>query len=135
MSDNELKYIDPSTETALFKDGFRPNGRLGAGNRLTDLPGMSASEMRRREVIGYGLPAKIYGNPVLGCTCRVASLVSATQIVDGMIEADYMCDSGWHNYVVFEVRQYTSESKTQLKIDADGNVIMSTGTDADEKKR
>lgn len=79
--------------------------------------------------MSYGLPRIIRGNP-LGCGCRQGYLVGVGDIIDGRIEADYSCDSKWHNYVLFEVEQLKQGVK--LKYDTNGNIIEEEGYQADE---
>ncbi len=81
--------------------------------------------------VKFGLPKKITGTP-LGCGCRVAYLAGATKPVNSHIEADYMCDAGWHNYVRFELIGFENKSEGEIKIDANGNLIETTGIEARE---
>lgn len=124
------RFQDPSTETAKFVKGTH-QGKLGARSRQTSKGKMSRSVEALKEARSYGLPEKIRGNP-LGCGCNVAHLVSAGPVVDGMIEANYHCDSNWKNYVVFQVRQYTKEGEMGLKINKFGELVESEGYQAGE---
>ncbi len=124
-------FTDPSTDTAKFITGFNESGWLGASDRLTKKGDMRNSSQSRNEALEMGLPQKIRGNP-LGCACHVAYLVSVGPVIDGQIEADYQCDSGWHNYVVFQVRQYTTEGERGIKINKFGDLIESEGFQAGE---
>jgi hypothetical protein len=118
------KYEDPSTSEAKFLRGFH-DGRLGARDRLTDNGEMNDSQQAVKDARSYGLPDNIRGNP-LGCGCATAHLVSASPIKDGIIEANYHCDSNWKNYVVFEVRQNTNLPENAIKIDKNGELVEST---------
>lgn len=75
-----------------------------------------------KQAQAFGLPAKIRDNP-LGCGCKVAFLVGATKPVGSHIEADYMCDSGWHNYVIFELVGFEQKAEDQIKINTNGELI------------
>lgn len=79
----------------------------------------------------YGLPNMIRGNP-LGCKCRTATLVGATKPVMGHIEADYMCDSGYHNFVVFRLIGFDARAKSELKLDSNGNIVDTSSTETAE---
>lgn len=68
----------------------------------------------------FGMPFKINGHP-LGCGCSEAYIHAIGEIRDGMIEADYMCDSGWHNFVVFELEEMGKQQG--LVVDKNGNLV------------
>lgn len=123
-------YKDPSTDTAKFVRGFHGD-RLGARTRQTKGGQMSSSDMRLKEARMYGLPGSIRGNP-LGCGCNIAHLVSAGPVINGEIEANYHCDAQWKNYVVFQVRQHTTDSERGIKIDKFGNLVADEGFQAGE---
>lgn len=74
--------------------------------------------------IDLGLPKFIRGDP-LGCGCGIAYLHAVGEVVNGQVEADYMCDSGWHNFVVMQVK--TKEKKREVKIDKFGLVVGDEG--------
>ena len=73
--------------------------------------------------IALGMPASIQAalHGKLGCGCSEAYLHALGDIVDGKIEADYMCDYGWHNYVVFEMEQMGKQQG--LVVDKNGNLV------------
>lgn len=75
-----------------------------------------------RQALQFGLPKHIQGTP-LGCGCQTAHLAGATKPVGSHIEADYMCDSGWHNYVYFELIGFENKGESKLKVDVNGNLI------------
>lgn len=79
----------------------------------------------------YGLPEHIEGNP-LGCKCSEAHLAGATKPVGSHIEADYMCDYGYHNYVVFQLIGFEDNTESSIKVDANGNLIEDATTEPRE---
>lgn len=79
----------------------------------------------RNQALKFGLPKVIKGNP-LGCRCNEAFLVGATKPVGSHIEADYMCDVGYHNYVVFELIGFENKGEAVLKVDSHGNLVEDT---------
>lgn len=130
MLSSNPNYDDPSTDTAIFREGTY-DGRLGARSRLTKNGHMMDSDMALQTALENGLPRKIRGRP-LGCGCGEAQLVTVSPAVDGVVEADYHCDAGWHNYVSFNVRQYAAEGQNSIKIDKYGNLTESEGFQAGE---
>lgn len=79
----------------------------------------------------YGLPPAIKGNP-LGCGCPEAFLAGATKPVGSHIEADYMCDAGYHNFVYYQLIGFENKSEGQIKVDSSGNLTEDTKTEARE---
>jgi hypothetical protein len=82
----------------------------------------------------YGLPAMVRGDP-LGCGCEEAHLHGIGKVKNGQIEADYMCDVGWHNYMVFSVNEKKTKKKREVKLDKFGKVMEDEGfkaTDLEE---
>lgn len=73
--------------------------------------------------ISLGMPASINASNggALGCGCVEAFLHGVGDIIDGTIEADYVCDFGYHNYVIFELEQMGKRSG--LQVDKNGNLI------------
>lgn len=78
----------------------------------------------------YGLPPSIVGN--LGCGCRTAHLTGATAPVGSHIEADYMCDVGYHNYVYFELIGFENKGENSIELDANGDLVETAKTEARE---
>jgi hypothetical protein len=117
-SGNFLKR--PILGTALTYDkGF---SRSGAIDHNTYHEGGAAFDKAK----AFGMTKSIRGNP-LGCGCNVAYLHGIGEVKDGQIEADYVCDSGWHNYVVFEVNEIKEKEKQEVKIDVNGNITNEEG--------
>lgn len=109
---------------------YRPisSGQMEYGrNRQLKKDGGKAVETAQK----YGLPKHIRGNP-LGCGCNEAHLAGATKPVGSHIEADYMCDVGWHNYVVFELIGFEAKTESSIKVDANGNLIEDAKTEPRE---
>jgi hypothetical protein len=79
----------------------------------------------------YGLPAHVRGRP-LGCGCNIAHLHAIGKVVKGQLEVDYMCDSGWHNFMVFQVREKKKAKPRQVLIDKFGNLTAHEGFKAQE---
>lgn len=96
-------------------------GSLGKWER--SLEGKLTVEGKKNAIDSIGLPSFIKGNPRLGCTCTEAYLHSVGEIVDGQIEADYMCHAGWHNYVVFKIFTKDTDKAQQVHIDHEGNLV------------
>lgn len=129
-------------EDGYVVTGSRTRLELKAGNITYDKAAMTPEQrdygrgkkydggVSRGQALLLGLPEKVRGNP-LGCGCGEANLVGATQPVGSHIEADYMCDSGWHNYLLFELIGFEQKPETQLKIDASGNLVE----DVDEETK
>lgn len=84
----------------------------------------------RAQALLLGLPEKVRGNP-LGCRCSEAFLVGATKPVGSHIEADYMCDQGYHNYMLFELIGFEQKPQTELKIGPNGELVE----DVDEETK
>lgn len=78
-----------------------------------------------------GLPFKIRGNP-LGCGCEEANLHGISEVKDGEVECDYMCDAGWHNWVVLRVKQKKQPKKQEITVDKFGNPMQDEGFKATE---
>lgn len=89
----------------------------GSKTRLTQGPPLERAN--KEYALEHGLPLKITGNP-LGCGCSEAFLISAGEAKDQKIEADYQCDSGWHNYVVFDVMP----REDKIEITKTGQIVM-----------
>lgn len=70
----------------------------------------------------YGLPPVVHAEP-LACNCYEGHLVGATRPVNGFVEADYMCDYGYHNYMVFRLLGVDLKGQTQLKVNANGDIV------------
>lgn len=119
-SESGNECMDPLLGMPLrYDEGFDADGQID--HFTYEEPGEVA-----KAGMAYGLPAKVNGNPNLGCGCSVAYLHATGDITqDGMIEADYMCDSGWHNFFVFELNM--QERKRQVTIDKDGNLQADEG--------
>lgn len=102
------------------KNNSRPGSKPMKGQPLDH------TQTARQRGLDMGLPNAIYGTPELGCGCESARLVGMGEIQsDGQLEAEYDCDSGWHNYVIFGMR--SNEAKEAIKLDKFGNVIEGTG--------
>jgi hypothetical protein len=113
-----------------YDDGFSPDGAVDSME--WDEQGGAAAKAKT-----YGLPHVIHGNP-LGCYCHEAYLHGIGNLVNGHIECDYMCDAGWHNYIVFEVRekkrriQRPRVKKDKVLLDLYGNPMKDKGFTAGE---
>lgn len=75
----------------------------------------------------YGVPALVQGDP-LGCGCDEAHLHAVGDITEaGLLEVDYMCDSGWHNYYVYQLHMQKNPTQNEVKIDKFGNLSADQG--------
>lgn len=106
----------PITGELTYDNGFSVEGDTldGKGWRT---PGEAAKKGAE-----YGLPQFIYGLP-LGCGCSTAWLHAIGEVKNGLLEADYMCDSGWHNFVVLRVKENKKKKERKLQIDRSGNLV------------
>lgn len=109
------KNITPLQESYAERNNF--NLKYDGGNA-------------RKMALALGLPERVRGDP-LGCTCHTAHLVGATKPVGSHVEADYMCDSGYHNYMLFELIGFEQKPETQLKIGPNGELVE----DVDEETK
>lgn len=89
-------------------DEFYENGEL-YGDDIWKVKGKAAKEGAK-----YGLPFRIAGHP-LGCGCDEAFLHGIGKLKDGQIEADYVCDVGWHNYAIFKIKEKKKPKKKEVK--------------------
>lgn len=122
-----LKY-EPQTSRAkrALRNGLlrmRDEGPAHGGDGQ-----LATAETRKKDelseparAVQLGLPKFIRGNP-LGCGCSEAHLAGATKPVNSHIEADYMCDSGWHNFVVFEIVGFENLGDATIKVNANGDL-------------
>ena len=118
------EYISPIRGKELKYDkGFSSDGDIYG---VWTEPGEEA-----KRAIEMGLPKVVHGNP-LGCGCGEAYLHGVGDIIDGQIECDYMCSSGWHNFIVLAMRQQTPQSERQVKVDKFGNLIDDVNTEVKE---
>lgn len=134
--------IKPSSGDLIYDTSETKRGRLLSRTRVS-IGESYNKEMRQEEnlitdkgktvnlAVKFGLPEAIKGNP-LGCSCDIAHLAGATPPVGSHIEADYMCDYGYHNYVYFELIGFENKGESKLKIDANGDLIEETKTEAKE---
>lgn len=106
----------PENGPLQYDAGFSGGGSIDSNHY--EEPGEVA-----RQGMSMGMPDHIEAEPAgrLGCGCQEAWLHAIGEIQNGMIEADYMCDSGWHNFVIFELEQMGN--RTGLVIDANGNLV------------
>lgn len=84
-----------------------------------------------RKMTDMGLPLVVYGNP-LGCGCAEAYLHGVGEIIDGQVECDYMCRSGWHNFILFSMRTQDAGNERGIKIDKYGNLIDEVASEVRE---
>lgn len=107
-----LKYdkgFEVNKDTGLFKSFYKDDDVWKTMGQVA------------QDGMKFGLPNRIEGSP-LGCGCEEAYLHGVGDITpEGHIEADYVCDSGWHNFVVFQLG--LKERPTQIRIDKNGDII------------
>lgn len=84
-----------------------------------------------QKAVDMGLPLVVYGRP-LGCGCNEAYLHGVGEIIDGQLECDYMCSSGWHNFILFSMRTQDATAEREVKLDKYGNLTENVGFEATE---
>lgn len=84
-----------------------------------------------RKMTDMGLPLVVYGQP-LGCGCSEAYLHGVGDIIDGQVECDYMCSSGWHNFILFSMRTQDADNERSVKIDKYGNLVDEVASEVRE---
>lgn len=109
----QQEYVKNMQHDVNYRDGLRFDGGVS-----------------RTMALKLGLPPHVRADP-LGCGCDEAHLVGATKPVGSHIEADYMCDSGYHNYMLFELIGFEQKPETQLKIGVNGELVE----DVDEETK
>ncbi len=73
-----------------------------------------------KKTISYGIPHRVTGH--LGCGCSEAFLHGmGKETPDGHLETDYICDYGYHNYIVYIIER-KERSNTRKKIIKDGQI-------------
>jgi len=121
----ELKY-----DKGFDKDGNMPGGYAADSYEGADhayyKPGEESSK-----AANMGLPLVVYGSP-LGCGCSEAYLHGVGDVINGQLEADYMCSSGWHNFIEFSMRTQDIDPERAIKIDKYGNFTEDRGYEAKE---
>lgn len=113
------KNYSVALESLTYDKGFTADGEVDEDN--WHKPGNAAAAAQE-----YGLPAMVRGNP-LGCGCREAHLHGIGKVKDGKIECDYMCYAGWHNFMVFNVKQKKQKRQKKILLDKFGNVTADEG--------
>ncbi len=136
------------TDGARLKEGYHRDSDgdkvLGYRTRRRPKTPMKYGEMTPRQSQYYGNKAlqqdggksmdiaRLYGLPeaikapapkMLGCGCHEAHLAGATVPIGSHIEADYMCDSGWHNFVVFELIGFDNKGENKVRVDINGDLV------------
>lgn len=108
-------YSEPLLGKALKYDaGFDEGGLVDYDNYRK--PGKEALRG-----IAMGLPKFIRGK--LGCGCNIGYLHAVGELKNGQIEADYMCDSGWHNFVIFQMTEKKNNASAEKQYDKYGHEI------------
>lgn len=131
-----MHAVDPILgEPLKYDEGFENNGDIWdyedtdaayeAFNKSYNTPGEAV-----KDIMAMGLPAKVQGP--LGCGCSEAVLHGVGEIKNGRVEVDYMCDSGWHNFLVFQMRVQGKKPDREVKIDKYGGLTTEKAFTAQE---
>lgn len=136
--------MSDAAEPAVFVDGFlEGTERKGSRRRLTGYnkgyeplhhlveADMDNARLTLAGAKNMGMPAYIEGNP-LGCGCQIAHLHAVGAVLESHMEADYMCDSGWHNFVLFKVRAQDNRSDNSIKVNTSGELVAEQGVSPGE---
>jgi hypothetical protein len=121
-------YKNPLLGQPLHYDqGYGSDGRIPGGhNTRTGLKNWVTPGDAAKWGGAYGLPPHVRAKlgSQLGCGCQEAHLHAVGDInSESLLEADYMCSYGYHNYYVFEVEQEQADSPRAIKLDLNGNMI------------